>query len=70
VYGATDTDRNYVKGILGTETIKFGSNDAATVQSFTFGCTNTVYRNDLFDGYVNVLTNRFPSQASQTVIRN
>jgi hypothetical protein len=69
-YGATDTDRNYVQGILGTETIKFGSNDAATVQSFTFGCTNTVYRNDLFDGYVNVLTNRFPSQASQTVIRN
>ncbi|EEE67314.1 hypothetical protein OsJ_24556 [Oryza sativa Japonica Group] len=55
VYGATDTDRNYVKGILGTETIKFGSNDAATVQSFTFGCTNTVYRNDLFDGNTGVV---------------
>ncbi|XP_052163156.1 aspartic proteinase nepenthesin-1-like [Oryza glaberrima] len=55
VYGATDTDRNYVQGILGTETIEFGSNDAATVHSFTFGCTNTVYRNDLFDGNTGVV---------------
>lgn len=52
VYGATDTDYNYVQGKLGTETFRFGSNDEVTVQNFIFGCTDKIYRNDLFDGHV------------------
>uniref|UniRef100_J3MLK6 Peptidase A1 domain-containing protein n=1 Tax=Oryza brachyantha TaxID=4533 RepID=J3MLK6_ORYBR len=61
VYGATDTDNNYVQGILGTETFTFGSSKEVTMQNFVFGCTNTIYRNDLFNGHV-TLSSAYISQ--------
>uniref|UniRef100_A0A0D9WZT0 Peptidase A1 domain-containing protein n=1 Tax=Leersia perrieri TaxID=77586 RepID=A0A0D9WZT0_9ORYZ len=49
--GGNGTYSNYVQGTLGTETLRFGGSSEVAVKGFAFGCTDKIYRDDIFDGH-------------------